>query len=276
MKKALIIGAGYVGTALAKHWKSKFNVECTTTKKERLPEIAPFCDAVRILQGNDLSTVQEAIADKDIIVICVAPKHSLGDKMDYRSTYLETALTMQEALHQLKKEPHVIYTSSTGVYSKEGAELLSETSLKYSENPNHQFLKAAEDAYLELSPQLPVTIFRLSQIIGPNPRDFKSSVSRMSGKVFPTSGLEYPNVIHVDDIVKAITYAIDNRLIGIYNLSQQLKISRKQIYSHLCQKLNLAPVQFATTTTTSSQILSDKILETGFAFDDIYNDLMCI
>ncbi|MGD1867010.1 MAG: NAD(P)-binding domain-containing protein, partial [Phormidesmis sp.] len=50
--KVAIIGCGYVGTAVAKHWKQQgLDILVTTTREERVAELSAMASRVEVLSG---------------------------------------------------------------------------------------------------------------------------------------------------------------------------------------------------------------------------------
>lgn len=270
MKKALIVGMGYVGSNVAKHWKNQYVVEGTTTTQEKVPELEKICKKVVLIDPNNKNQWREIVYDKDVILVCVAPKYIPGENVDYRTTYLETAIALSNSLAGIKGRPQLVYTSSTSVYDRKGTDELKETS-SLSEEPNQKILRETEETFLSLQPNLPVTILRLSQIIGHPPRDFRTFCRRMSGRSFPGNGEEPTNLIHVDDITKAIDFVIEKKLKGVFNISQTIPLNRKQIFEKFCEELKIPPPIYSGEIKDShlskKEISSRKIQEEGFIFN---------
>jgi nucleoside-diphosphate-sugar epimerase len=80
-------------------------------------------------------------------------------------------------------------------------------------------------------------IFRLSEIYGPG----REISLRFKTKThFPGSPNNPTNMIHLDDIVGAILFAIEHHLTGIYNLTDDDHMTRNELYSHY-QKVTFDP-----------------------------------
>ena len=84
----LIIGCGYVGSAVASFWQQQgHNLTVTTTTPEKVPTLKSLANQVIILQGNDLQGLTNAIENQDLILLSVGGKRGKF----YRENYLETA-----------------------------------------------------------------------------------------------------------------------------------------------------------------------------------------
>jgi len=85
----------------------------------------------------------------------------------------------------------------------------------------------------------------------------------------PGAGNEPTNNIHLDDIVAAIAFCLDHSLKGIYHLVDDDHPIRKELYSSLCQLINLpSPVWNLdpSETTKGYKVSNQKIKEEGFRF----------
>ncbi len=92
--KAAIIGCGYVGTAVAKCWRSQgFDLSVTTTRRSRIPELSQLANQVSVVVGTDASQLQAALSDRELVLLCVG----LRKGASYKDTYLETAKTIAKS-----------------------------------------------------------------------------------------------------------------------------------------------------------------------------------
>ena len=87
-----IVGCGYVGTAVARHWHqdNQFHITATTTTKERVSELEQVAQRVIVIEGDDETGLKSVVQDQDLILLSVAPTRSL-DGNSYEQTYLHTA-----------------------------------------------------------------------------------------------------------------------------------------------------------------------------------------
>ncbi len=223
VKSALIIGCGYIGTALAQLWISQgIEVTGTTTQPSRLEELSQLGIHATIYADNNVTALRQLMQGKDTIVITVAAK----GRDSYRSTYLDTAKAVTEALPSYPGVKSVIYTSSTSVYGDHAGEWVDETSALKPQNAQTEILIQTEQVLL--ATKGPVCIFRLGEIIGPgrSPKDRLKNNSRP----FAGTGQNYTNFSELDAIITAIDFAAKNGLSGIYNLCSDLHITRKEYY----------------------------------------------
>jgi len=261
-----IIGCGYVGHSVAVEWKKEGHYISTTTRRpERVAQLKNFVDSVCLLNEQTFPTY---IEQQEVLLICVAPDAS----SDYVSTYLHTA---KQVATQASRAPflrQIIYTSSTSLYGDHQGEWVDEESPLHFQNENQQILYETEKILLDCSsPNLHVCILRLGEIYGPG-REIEERLRRNQNHFFAGSGASFTNLIHLNDIVKALGFVTSavSRLRGIYNLCSDFHISRKQFYDQICQKEKIPFIQWDPTRSTSHggnrRVSNQKIKNEGFVF----------
>lgn len=253
---ALIIGCGYIGCALAVAWrKVGIRVTATTTSAERLSDLRRVADDAFIWKNGDLKSL---VQNHDCLVVTVAAK----GKDNYKETYLDTAKAVCEAAG-LKK---VIYTSSTSVYGDHHGDWVDEDTPISPLSPQAQILADTEKQYLTLPN---ACILRLGEIIGPG-RELIERLSKQQGNELPGTGQQYTNFSHRDDIVSAIQHAYEKDLHGIYNVCQDLHVSRKDLYDTICDKMGWPRVKWNASLKSAhggnKRVSSKKIHTTGLNF----------
>lgn len=254
--KILIIGCGYVGKAIAKRWKNKgHTITATTRRPERVDELEKICNKVILIKGH----IKEALAGQDCVLLSVAPdrQHSV----DYERTYLHTAKDLCEGLKENPQIKHLLYTSSISVYGDKGGKWIDESEPLTPANTSTEFLCRAE----ELLAEQPSCILRLGEIYGPG-RDFTNRLNRLP--VFPGTGQNFINITHLENIVNALDFALENKLEGAYNLVEDLHITRKELYDQISKKYSLPPPKWDPTLKSlhgsNKRVNCDKIKNAGF------------
>ena len=254
--KALIIGCGYVGSALAIHWAAEgHELTVTTTSPERVSELEKIAAAAVVFDSTNPDGLEALVAGKDVIVVCVAPKRG----RQHQDTYVPTA----QALAAVMDDQHLIYTSSTSVYSEEEGAWVNESSgLK----PDSESLVQTEKIIGELPHSC---ILRLSGIYGPG-REIARRTRFFSGKEVAGSGDKLTNHIHRDDIVRAIAWAASTRATGIYNVSNDSHPTRAELYGRLCEEQGIPLPRWDSSQPAKrsgdKRISNEKIKSEGFTF----------
>ncbi|MGD1905735.1 MAG: SDR family oxidoreductase [Leptolyngbyaceae cyanobacterium] len=264
--KVAIVGCGYVGTAVAQHWQSRGCVVlATTTRQERVSELATVADRIEVLHGGNAEHLRATLTDQQVVLLCVAPKRGGS----YAETYLRTAETMAEVLPETQVQ-HLIYTSTSSVYGQhQGAWVTEETTVAPASD-NGKVIAAAEQVLLEATnKQQKVCILRLGGIYGPG-RTLAKIYGRAAGTTRPGKGDEHSNWVHLDDIVGAIDWAQRHQLSGIYNVVQDEVPTVRDLISRVCQRYDLAPVQWDHTQPSArsynARVSNAKLKAAGYQF----------
>ncbi len=221
----LLIGAGYVGSALLKQLQG-FNITVTTTTHEKVESLQKMASKVVLLQGKDSNELKDVVEESDVIIILVAPKKGIS----YADTYLYIAETISSLIAQKSTPTYVIYTSSTSVYEGIQEPWATEDLQLAPVSPNGAILLQAEQVLLQ---HKDTCILRLGGIFGPG-RELETRAKKISG-----DGDVYTNHIHLDDIVGAIRYCLKRRLSGIYNLVNDDHPTRRELYNGLCDRMGI-------------------------------------
>lgn len=241
MKKALIIGCGYVGRAVAKLWREKgYFVTATTTTPEKVEFLKNFAQKVLLFKGNDLNTLQSLLEGQEVVLFSVGAKSADA----YASTYLETAKTLVQALSNHPSIQQVIYTGSYAVYGNHQGQVVTEESQLLPANPNGEILVETEQVLLSASEEnRRIAILRLGGIYGIG-RELIKIFGRSAGSTRPGTGQETTNWIHLDDIIGAIDFVAQQQLSGIYNLVDDSHLPQQELLDRLFEVHNLPKVSW--------------------------------
>lgn len=223
--KLLLIGAGYVGITLLRYIQDQeYEIFVTTTDPNKVELLKPYAKDVILLKSAD--DLNKAIADCDAIILTIAPKKN----QNYEETYLNTAKNISLSVSKREKPPYILYTSSTSVYEGIEEKWATEDLPLHPKSEKGQILLQTEKLLLDCSK---TCILRLGGIFGPG-REISKRVQSLTGKELPGTGDEPTNHIHLEDIVKGISFCLSHHLIGIYNLVNNDHPTKKELYSPLC------------------------------------------
>ena len=262
--KAAIIGCGYVGKEVARLWQQQgLTVTATTTSPERLEELQTVANRVHVLKGTDPGALQDCLTDQQVVLVCVGSKRGAN----YEETYLGTAKTLAEILPNTQVQ-QLIYTSTYSVYGQHHGAVVTEETPVQPATENGKIIAKTEGTLLALS-CLNVCVLRLGGIYGPD-RTLARIYSRAAGQTRPGSGSEWANWIHRSDIVSAIEFARSHSLSGIYNLVQDEIPTVKELIDRVCDRNNLAPVQWDPSQPSArpynAKVSNAKIKAAGYQF----------
>ncbi len=240
-----VIGCGYVGTATALHFgQMGFQVTGTTTSPSRLQELCEIVDHPRIYRAGDSRFDASFLDSIDGVLIAIAPTTMSMEEDQYRSVYGIGVAALVESIKARKSDRplHVSYLSSAGVYGNQLGKICDESSPTDRSNSTNALLADAENAVLALNDLgTPSCVLRLGGIYGPN-KDIASYIRSASGQMVHKNGSHINAWVHLQDIVRGINFAFDKRLRGIFNLVDDLQVSRRDLSNMLCDDHGLAPV----------------------------------
>lgn len=239
MKRIAIIGAGYVGSALAAALvRDGHDVLATTTSPHRLPELRATGARAEQLVLADRGRCRALVADRDTVYLTIAAKHGTRG---YREVYLEGVRHLLAALPGTPVR-HVIYTSSSSVYGQDAGEWVDETSPTEPAAENGRIILASERELLGGAEEAPfvATVLRVSGIVGPG----RGPVNRMPqiAGAARDDGNAWVNLVHRDDIVAACVALRDRPISGVLNLTCDEPILRRTFYDNLVERLSLPPI----------------------------------
>jgi nucleoside-diphosphate-sugar epimerase len=262
-----IVGCGYVGTATAKHLRGKSDctVTATTTTATRVAQLEGVAQRVAVLKGNDKEAMTAVLQEQDAVMLCVGAPNSQA----YRESYLETATTLVSVLRQIPTVKQVIYTGTYSVYGDRKGEVVNEESPVAPTNPNSEILAETERILLAASsPNLQVCILRLGGIYGPG-RELVKIFGGWAGNTRPGKGEDVTNWVHRDDIVGGLTFALENRLQGIYNLVGDVSLSSGELLDRIFETHNLPKASWDGSPSVrpyNARVSNQKIKAAGYQF----------
>ena len=263
--KAAIIGCGYVGTAVAKLWqKQGFDLLVTTTSQSRVEELSQIANNVSIVTGTNVSQLQDALVDREVVLLCVG----LRKGASYKDTYLGTARALADVLPNTNVQ-QIIYTSTCSVYGEHQGAWVTELMPPAPITENGKIVEATEQTLLSTTtPQRKVCILRLGGIYGPG-RTLEKIYGRAAGTTRPGKGDEGTNWVHLNDIVGAVDWARRQQLSGLYNLVQDDVPTIRELIAEVCDRNRLSPVIWDKTqpsTRKNVRVSNAKIKSTGYQF----------
>ena len=267
--KLVIIGCGYVGSKVAHLWYEAGNeVTVTTTTPEKVSQLGEIASKVVVLTGNDLESLQQLVANQDVVLLSVGSKGRTPDL--YRQAYLETVRNVITAIKTTSGVKQLIYTSSYGIINDKSGNMIDETVVVNPKDEFGEILHQVEQELLSVSAtEFRTCILRLTGIYGPG-REIIKIFRRIAGTTRPGTGESYTNWVHAEDIVRAIDFAREKQLEGIYHLSSDECLTSKEFFQRLFKAHNLPPVIWDAAQTSprgyNLKLSNQKIKAAGFKF----------
>ncbi len=252
MLQITIIGCGWLGLALASHWRQRHGLVLTTTRPERLPQLEALGATALVVQGDDRNAMARALEQADVVVLTLAPRGDRQvDAAAYASTYLSTCRSLLELLPELPLLRQIIYTSSCGVYGDAGGDWIDESTPPQPRDDHAAVLLQAEALLGAVQPvrdggraRAPaVALLRLGALHGPG-RELAPRLARLAGSRRPGDGSTWSNWIHRDDAVAAIDRVLESGFSGTLNVVDGQPVTLRQLMDRVCSSQGLEPVQW--------------------------------
>lgn len=271
-----IVGAAYTGFAAARWLRSQGHVvTATTTREARVPELEPVADRVLVMTGSDRARMRELVAGQDVVLLTMAGGLTEKDGkpyMDpalYRDAYVGTAESLVANLDAAPGLRQVIFCSSLNAYGDAGgAEYVDETTPPNANSPFAQVYVETEQLLAgAASPALAVCNFRTGTIYGPG-REHASEAARIAGQQIPFDGASDAMLVHRDDVVRALAFAIEHRLAGLYNVFNDVTDSKGEFFARVCERAGLAPITWLGLSRGPRGVSNAKLKAAGFRFAD--------
>jgi len=236
--RALIVGCGYVGTALDARLRD-LGHEVWALRRRQGSEESTSGSGINFLQAD--ITRPETLSGQptayDWVVNCVSASH--GGAEAYRAVYLDGMRNLLDWLRGTALQKFV-YTSSTGVYGQTDGSVVDEESPTVPEAGTARVLIEAEQVLLGAARRdgFPGVVLRLAGIYGPGRgfwfKQFLNGEARLEGE-----GQRVLNSIHLEDVVGSIVVALEKGMPGrIYNAVDDSPSTQLEFFQWLSQRLN--------------------------------------
>ena len=263
-----VIGCGYLGSKVAHDLKQrKMHVTATTRNPAKLEAISEVAQKGELLPWSpDYKDFLPIVYANDIILVMVGA----GGVENYDSAYKQIAHSFRQIARELKTKKKIIYTSSTSVYGDHQGKWVDENSDLLSTTEQGKILIETEKTYQSLEEYgWHVGILRLAEIYGPG-REISKKLLSYENRPISGNGLQYTNMVHVEDCAGAIQYLIDHHLYGIFNLSDEDHFLRKELYEMVAKKHHLKEPSWDPKTTGmhtgNKRVSIHKIKAAGYLF----------
>ena len=269
MSTISIIKCGYVGLNIAKYLSKKniFNLLLTTHIETNLHILNNYSTNIFLLKRDDKEELKTIIAQSDYIILTL-PKYLVHGN---EHKYIQYAQNINEAAHELNKPKNLIFTSRDVVYEDRQGQWVDENTEVNPTSFLSKILKQTEDTLLSLNDlNWKVAIFRLSEVYGPEFELSEKLLKKQSDYFYLLEQNNYTNMIHIKDVARAIEFALQKHLTGIYNLSDDDHPILKDLILEISQKLNVK-VQIPKPNShviqkDNKRVSNYKIKKEGFSF----------
>lgn len=274
--KIAIVGAAYTGLAAASYLRRKgHEISVTTTRAEREAELQAVADRVVVMKGSDRARMRELVAGQDVVLLTMAGGLTEKDGkpyMDpelYRDSYVGTAESLLECLDAAPGLQQIVFCSSLNAYGDAGgAEHVDESTPANAASPFAQVYIDTEELLSGAeTEQMKVCNFRTGTIYGPG-RLHATEVARIAGQQIPFDGDSDAMIVHRDDVVRGLEFAIDHRLSGLYNLFNDVTESKAEFFGKVADAAGLAPITWLGLSKGPRNVSNAKIKGEGYILAD--------
>lgn len=235
-----ILGCGYIGSAVAGVARTRgWRVTALTKNPGTAAELEKR--GVRALVAELAETGWHAQMTEAFDFVLNSVGSGGGAPGDYRRSYVDGMRSIADWLAQRAgPKPIFVYTSSTSVYAKSAAGVVTEATAPTSDSPSTAALLEAEQVVQrQVAPYCSRWyVLRLAGIYGPGRQRLLDLARTDAWHNAPELGRAI-NLVHRDDVVRAIMTCFEagGATGGIYNVSDGSPAARGQILAWLAQRL---------------------------------------
>lgn len=285
--KVLVIGAGFVGSAVAAQLaQAGHEVTVTATSSEKVATLRERFGRAAVVRGSDLASVQAAVADQDVVVVSAGPSAQGSMTPEGRAaTYRDVLVTTAEnVVASVAPGTRVVALSSLSVYGDAANHLtfIDETApTTTSTDPSPSNFLAMERVYATLGER--AVVFRCGDIFGlgdpPIEAKVKMAHEYLAGSV-PFSGEALLYRLHVEDATDAVVHAVVTpELAGVFNLTHpDTPPTNARLFDQISAAQGLPPLEYRNEIASPAVPISvSRLADAGFtatrSFDPALRDL---
>lgn len=249
-QKAVIIGAGWLGGALANHLNGEgWQVNASSRENNSVSQFPNV-----IFNCEDASLTHSIRLEDAYWFFCIPAGRTEQAQHSYFQ-YLEQALLLAKKLNC----KGFLLASSTAAYPTAEGE--------YDEASDFE-LTSSRQARMHRAEQLVLShqgkVLRLAGLFGP-----KRAPGRfLAGKELPSNGGDVVNMVHQQDCINAVTtlFLKWSQANAIYNCVSPDHPTKQDFYGHATRLLKLQPPHFSGDKSCLRKINGDKLTELDFCY----------
>lgn len=250
LDRVLVVGCGFVGQAVATRLReASVEVVGTTTTEAKRDGLLAVCDDVVVLRGSDAAALHAAAAGVDAIVAAAGPAMARSQTPEQRAeSYQDVLVDTAGSIATAPGDPHLVALSSLSVYgaaADDRSEVDEDGPLTTNPDPSPQCFQAAERRYLGTGR---AAVLRCADVYGPGDppvEDKIRMVHQYMGGSVPFRAEAYFYRVHVDDVAAAVVHALEERLVGAFNLTHAgIPARNGEVFDRVSTGLGLPPLVY--------------------------------
>lgn len=269
MRIAITGATGFIGSRLTASFES---LKWTVIPIQRNHITQPVNELSSVIDGCDV-----------VINLAGAPiiaRHTPANKKEIYDSRIQTTHKLVEAIKIASRAPsQFISGSAVGIYS--GSSVNTEVSYEYASDFSAIVVNDWEQAAHHAEEYTKLAIVRLGIVLdnkeGALPKMIKPFIMGLGGKI--GDGSQMFSWIHIDDLIRAFHFIIENNTAGIYNLTSPGYLRNDDFTQVLAQTLKKPALftvpEFALkliygegskTLTSGQAVYPERLINEGFVF----------
>lgn len=242
---ALVVGCGYLGRRVAEAWRDDGRTVYALTRSRadelRAAGLAPVTGDV---------TDPASLAGLRDLPPLAAVLYAVG--MDRRAGHSMREVYVEGLRHVLAALPPVgrwVHISSTGVYGQTDGSVVTEESPTEPLEESGRVVLEAERTLLAAIPA--AAVLRFAGIYGPG--RWLRRAALLAGEPYTADADKWLNLIHLADGVRAVRCAETHAAGGIFNITDDEPVRRRDFYTESARLLGAPPAKFTPPATTAPE-----------------------
>lgn len=244
----LILGCGYLGRVVARHWLDQGHRVAALTRS-RADELRAI--GVEPILGDVTDSASLRLPHVDTVLYGIGLDRSAGKSM--RDVYVGGLINV---LDKLPTPRRFIYISSTSVYGQAHGEWVDESSATEPPEENGRIVLECERILRDRLPE--AIILRFAGIYGPGRLIRRASILG-KGEPIATDPDGWLNLIHVEDGARAVVAASELAEPGAtYNVADDQPVTRREFYSEMATLLEAPAPTFQAKKEPTNRRISNR------------------
>lgn len=245
MKTLSILGAGWLGLELAQTLKDRYSIKLAARNEEAKHRHKDLGFESYVLTENRYENL-DALLSCEYLFINYPPS-KFNDFLQFL-----TKLSEHPSFLSVEK---IFFVSSTSLYPKASG-LYNEKS---------EITSASNPVYFEAEKHLQKkvhVIFRCAGLMGGG-----RIAAKYVSNTLVTDGKSRVNHVHRIDVIRAVIFATEHDLQGIFNLCAPMHPTKEELYIYQCEQCRFVPPSFRDNVASTQRIIDGRKLEDlGFAY----------